>query len=551
MLKSLSIQQYAIIDSLEIEFSRGLNIITGETGAGKSIILGALSLLLGERADSTSIRNNSKKCVIEASIDITHLGLQNLFSELDIEYSDTSIIRRELLTGGKSRAFVNDSPVTLNILSTLMNFLIDLHRQHETLDINKTDFQISLLDSISLQNDKLNNYQNAFSEYKKKLSILNNLIEKQTQLDAENDFNIFQLNELEEANLIEGELEKLEADLKKQENAEGLEVSINSMLSQINEGEINLISRLKDLSKQLNSLLKIDTSLGPALTIVKNIIEEIKEVESLLENELNHLDFDAEKLSNTTSRLDEIYRLQKKHRVNSVNELIIIRNSLSDKINQVKSNEDGINALKEEVENLLSHLHKHAETLSKKRNEISSSIEKKMIKLLKEVGMPESEFEISIQKRKTLNENGIDDVQILFSANKGSKKEAIQKVASGGELSRLMLCLKSLIAGSTQLPTLIFDEVDTGISGETAQRVGKLMKELSTNHQMICITHLPQIAAKADNHYFVYKEIKNNITNTQLRILDNKERILEIAKMLSGEKPGNAALQNAKELIEY
>ena len=432
-----------------------------------------------------------------------------------------------------------------------MNFLIDLHRQHETLDINKTDYQISLLDSISLQNDKLNNYQNSFSEYKKKLNILNNLIEKQTQLDAENDFNIFQFNELEEANLIDGEVEKLESDLKKQENAEGLEVSINSMLSQINEGEINLISRLKDLSKQLNSLLKIDTSLEPALTIVKNIIEEIKEVESLLENELNHLDFDAEKLSNTTSRIDEIYRLQKKHRVKSVNELIIIRNSLSDKINQVKSNDDETNALKVEVENLLSQLHKQAEALSKKRNEISTSIEKKMIKLLKEVGMPESEFEILIQKRKTLNENGIDDVQILFSANKGSKKETIQKVASGGELSRLMLCLKSLIAGSTQLPTLIFDEVDTGISGETAQRVGKLMKELSTNHQMICITHLPQIAAKADNHYFVFKEIKNNITNTQLRILDNKERILEIAKMLSGEKPGYAALQNAKELIEY
>ncbi|HZF99658.1 MAG TPA: DNA repair protein RecN [Chitinophagales bacterium] len=552
MLSRLLIRNYAIIQQAEMDFSKGLNIVTGETGAGKSIMVGALSLLLGERADTNVLLNKTAKCVIEAAFKIDALNLQPVFEASGMEYeNDECIIRREIAPGGKSRAFVNDSPVTLQQLSTVTDLLVDTHRQHDTQSLTTSAFRLNLLDAVAKQADDVKQYRQRYASFKTKSTELQRLRDEQKRLGAEYDFNLFVLNELVEAELKAGEQQTLEEELTVLENSEQIKKSIADVNYALNEDEQNLITRLKSLSSQITVALRMNPRLQAACEALDLTLSNAREAAALLEEEFDRLQVDPERTEQVQARLDTIYRLQKKHRVNDVEGLLEIQQTLQQKVSGVSVGEENIEALQLEVNALVEDLRKRANKLSKNRKQTAPDIESHVQNLLKEVGMPNAVFEIRIDAADSAEPgpDGIDVVQFYFTANKGTRPEPLHKVASGGELSRLMLCLKSLVAHTMQLPTLIFDEIDIGISGETAQRVGKVMKDLGATHQVVCITHLPQIAAKADKHFFVFKEAAGETVQSKVRVLDPKDRVVEIAKMLSGDQPGKAALQNAKELI--
>ena len=553
MLQRLLVRNYAIIQQAELDFSKGMNIVTGETGAGKSIMMGALSLLLGERADTSVLLNKSDKCVIEASFKIGSLNLQHVFEASGMEYDDECIIRREIAPAGKSRAFVNDSPVTLQQLSTVTDLLVDMHRQHDTQSLTTTAFRLNLLDAVAKQADKMRAYRQLYASFKSKSIELERLRDEQKRLGAEYDYNNFMLTELVEANLQAGEQQTLEEELKVLENAEQIKKSISDINYALNEDEQNLITRLKSLSSQLSHAVRLNPRLQQACEALDATLSNAREAAGLLEDEFERLQVDPERTEQVQSRLDLLYRLQKKHRVNEVESLIELQRSLEQKISSVASGEEHLEELQHEVDRLLMELRTQATALSNGRKRVTPEIETHVQNLLHEVGMGGAVFQIKIDTnaKDEPGPDGIDAVQFYFTANKGSRPEPLHKVASGGELSRLMLCLKSLVAHTMALPTLVFDEIDIGISGETSQKVGKVMKELSRNHQVVCITHLPQIAAKADKHFFVYKETIDDMVKSKVRVLAEQDRVVEIAKMLSGDKPGKAALQNAKELIQY
>lgn len=534
-----------------MDFSSGLNIVTGETGAGKSIMMGALSLLLGERADTNVLLNKSEKCVIEAMFKIGALNLQHVFESAGMDYDDECIIRREIAPAGKSRAFVNDSPVTLQQLSTITDLLVDMHRQHDTQSLTTTAFRLNLLDAVAKQGDKIRTYRQRYALYKSKSTELERMRDEQKRLGAEFDYNNFILNELVEANLQAGEQQTLEEELNVLENAEQIKKSISDINYALNEDEQNLIARLKSLSSQLSHALRLNPRLQQACEALDLTLSNAREAAALLEDEFERLQVDPERTEQVQSRLDALYRLQKKHRVNDVEGLMELQATLHQKVSNVASGEEHLEELQNEVDKLLTDLCKHADALSNGRKRVTPEIESHVQNLLKEVGMPSAVFQIKIDSNVGAEPgpDGIDAVQFFFTANKGTKPEPLHKVASGGELSRLMLCLKSLVAHTMELPTLIFDEIDIGISGETSQKVGKVMKELSVNHQVVCITHLPQIAAKANKHFFVYKEVIDDVVQSKVRVLSEPDRVVEIAKMLSGDKPGKAAMQNAKELM--
>ena len=551
MLSRLLIRNYAIIQQAELDFSKGLNIVTGETGAGKSIMVGALSLLLGERADSNVLLDKNSKCVIEALFRIGDLNLQHVFEASGMEYDHECIIRREIAPGGKSRAFVNDSPVTLQQLLTVTDLLVDTHRQHDTQSLTTSAFRLNLLDAVAKQADDVKQYRQRFAAFKAKSNELEQLRDEQKRLGAEYDFNLFVLNELAEADLKPGEQQALEEELTVLENSEQIKKSIADVNYALNEDEQNLITRLKSLSSQITAALRMNARLQAACEALDLTLSNAREAAALLEEEFDRLQVDPERTEQVQTRLDTIYKLQKKHRVNDVEGLLEIQQTLQQKVSGVSVGEENIEALQKEVNALVEDLRKRANKLSKQRKQTAPEIEKHVQSLLKEVGMPNAVFQIRIDAIASdePGPDGVDVVQFYFTANKGTKPEPLHKVASGGELSRLMLCLKSIVAHTMQLPTLIFDEIDIGISGETAQRVGKVMKDLGNTHQVVCITHLPQIAAKADKHFFVYKEAAGETVQSKVRVLDPKDRVVEIAKMLSGDQPGKAALQNAKELI--
>lgn len=552
MLKSLSIQNYAIIDELEINFGSGLNTMTGETGAGKSIILGALSLVLGERADIKSLFNQQRKCVIEAIFGKPSKALEKLLKQNELDFDSETILRREITSAGKSRAFVNDTPVTLQLLKSIGEHLVNLHSQHETLSLTESGFQLEAIDIISKNKDLLAEYTTLFSTYKKNIATLESLKAKQQQAAAENDFITFQLNELNEAKLEAGEQTLLEEEQSTLSNAESIKLSIQKVLNVLDEQEFSVLSMLNDCFTELKQTAAYNKQIAEAKTRLESITVELKDVLRELDNLSDAISIQPERLAEVNERLLLLHRLCKKHHVSQVEELLEIEAQLQVKTTQNFSLENEILALQKNIEANKIQLLKQAETLHGKRLKTSPLFSKQITSLLQKVGMPNAAFsvEINLTPNSELNETGFSDVQMLFSANKGIALQTLKSVASGGELSRLMLCIKTVLAEAETLPTMIFDEIDTGISGEVAKRVGELMKQISAHHQIICITHLPQIATAGKQHFYIYKEVKNNQTSTRIKLLNNDERLTEVAKMLSGENITAAALATAKELIQ-
>jgi len=549
MLQRLSISNYALIDNLEISFDKGLNILTGETGAGKSIILGALSLILGQRAESRYFFNQQKKCVIEGSFKIEGFHLRSFFEDNDLDYEIETVLRREISADGKSRAFVNDTPVNLTILKALGEKLIDIHSQHATLEINDPDFQLLVVDSVAKHDELLNDYRTKFRAYKKSISHLQQLIADSDKAKADLDYYQFQFDELEKANLSADEQEQLEQELFTLNNAEEIKRNLLGAYYLMNEGETSALLQLREAGHQLSSLEKFNPEITELYQRLNSTIIELKDIASEIEIIEQRTHTNETRAVEVNDRLSIIYNLQKKHRVNTNLELLALQDDLSNKIQQAIFGDETIEKLQKQITADKKELEQLAGKLSENRTQIIPFIEKQVLDTLAEMGMANSVLKIDLSLTKELTNDGIDHIKFLFSANKGHALAEMSKVASGGELSRLMLSIKSLVAQNTALPTIIFDEIDTGVSGEVANKVGQIMEKLSDNLQVITITHLPQIASKGSSHYFVYKDDEGATTYTRIKQLDEKERVLEIAKMLSGDKPGESALQNARELL--
>lgn len=549
MLQKLSIRNYALIDSLDIEFDQGLNIITGETGAGKSIILGALSLILGQRAESKYFFNQDKKCVIEGTFLLKDEKLKSLLEENDLDFFKESILRREISMDGKSRAFVNDTPVNLSLLKQIGEALIDIHSQHATQEINNADFQLLIVDSLTNHPQLLAQYRTGFKQLKQSQQQLKDLIKKADEARSKQDYEQFLFNELEQAQLKADEQEQLELELERLNHAEGIKRSLLSAMGLLTENDGNALDLLKEASSQLSHVEKYDPAIGALYERLKSVIIELKDIAAetgqIEENTLHS----AERLEVVQQRLDVLYGLQQKHRVASNAELLAIQQELEENLNQLLSSDEQIETLKKDIAQLADSLQLQAKELSENRKKAIQLVEAETTKTLKLVGMPNAKLVLTQQQLAELSKDGLDEIALLFTANAGQTPAPVSKVASGGELSRLMLAIKALMAQHTSLPTLIFDEIDTGISGETALKVGEVIARLGKNMQVLSITHLPQIAAKGESHYFVYKNEASDKTTTGIRKLTPNERVLAIAEMLSGKNPGESALQNARELL--
>jgi DNA repair protein RecN (Recombination protein N) len=557
VIQKLFIENYAIIDELEIDFSNKLNVITGETGAGKSIIVGALGLILGERADSTSLVNKEKKCFVEGTFDVRGKEeVKHFLEKNDFDEGDQLIIRREISTSGKSRAFVNDSPVTLSQLNVLSSLLVDLHRQFDTLQLEQGDFQREVIDAIAAQSELLNAYQLVFKNWqtsKKELEALNS---QKQQFEKEFDYNQFQYDELDEAAFKENELENLEKELKLLNNSEGIKTVLSKTQNDLTEGENPFVPQLKILVNQLQAYSSYHPDIPLLLHRLQSVQIELQDISDEVEHMNDHINYDPRKVEEIDNRLSSGYKLFKKHGVKTTNELLVIKQQLEKKLQAVLEIGEQLESKGKETERLFSEAMEKAAKISENRKRQIKPLEEKVNELLAQVGMPNAKMKVELENNEGLNFYGSDKVEFLFDANlpagqagKGGQFQPIRKVASGGELNRLMLCIKSLIAQSVDLPTMIFDEIDTGISGEAARQVGIIMKELASKRQVICITHQPQIAGKGDAHFFVYKDVVKDSVKTNIRQLTSKERITAIARMLSGEKPTAAAMENAREMV--
>lgn len=551
MLSRLTINNYALIDNLDIEFDAGLNIMTGETGAGKSIILGALSLILGQRTESKYFFNQQKKCVIEGLFRIDGFHLKKYFEENDLDYEAETVLRREINSDGKSRAFVNDTPVNLNALKQLGEKLIDIHSQQATAEINDPGFQLLVVDSITNHSELLDQYRNAFFTYKKSSTQLQHLIAENEKAKTEEDYLQFQFDELEKANLLENEQEQLEQELYALNNAEEIKRNLLNTTYLLQESETAALNQFKESLQLLNSLEKFNPKAGELVQRLNSINIELKDIVAEIEDLEQATQVDEARTTQISDRLALIFTLQKKHRVGSNSELLQIQEDLSDRLNKIQSGDDTIENLQKQLEKQKTELQNWALQLSKNRQKAIPEIEKQILKTLADVDMSQAilKIENNIAVKEAFDKNGIDHIRFLFSANKGHKLAEMSKVASGGELSRVMLSIKSLISRYTALPTIIFDEIDTGVSGEVANKVGLVMEQLSQFLQVVTITHLPQIASKGNSHFLVYKNDTGKIPSTKIKKLTEEERVLEIAKMLSGSKPGESALQNARELL--
>ena len=550
MLRKLNIQNYAIINELEINFSDRLNIITGETGAGKSILMGALSLILGERADSTVLQQKEKKCVVEGSFKaMNKKAIREFLKENDLDAEDELMIRREIAANGKSRAFINDTPVNLNQLKALSSLLVDLHQQFDTLELGSSDFQQEVLDALAGNADLLQQYQQVFHQYKQTRKELTGLQAEQSAANAALDYNKFLFDELEEAGFKENELEELDAELKLLSNAESVKQQLSAIGFELKESEQPLVQQLKTLHSKLHTLDEYHTGIAELAKRLQSTQLELQDIADELENINDSVQYSAERIQLVNDRISLGYKLQKKHGFNSTNQLLQLKNELQQKLNDILNISEAIQQKEKQTKELLQQSEQLATVISSNRKKAIKPFTENVNNLLGRVGMPNARFMAEAESLNTLGEYGSDKIEFLFDANKSNRFEPLRKVASGGELSRLMLCIKSLVAKKLQLPTLIFDEIDTGISGEAAKQVGNIMKELSGSHQLISITHQPQIAARADAHYFVFKAIDKDKIVTSIRLLNNDERITTIAQMLSGEKPTAAALQNAREMV--
>jgi DNA repair protein RecN (Recombination protein N) len=550
MLQKLSIHNYAIIDKLEIDFSEKLNIITGETGAGKSIIVGALGLILGERADSTVLVNKEKKCIVEGTFCADNKeGVKVFLKENELDADEELVLRREIGTNGKSRAFINDTPVNLSQLQQVSSLLVDLHLQFDTLELGESDFQREVLDALAGNLPMLNEYQVVFRQWQLVKKECDELKNQKQQFDKEADYNQFQYKELEEAGFKENELEDIDAELKMLNNAEGIKGALNKVYFELQESESPLVQQIKSLSNQLNTYQSFHHDLPVVSQRLQSIQIELQDVADEVGRISDHVNYDPEKIEQLSERLSNGYKLLKKHGVQTTNELLLIQQQLEEKLQAVLNIDEAIQQKEKESNRLTEEAAKLAKKISEARQKQIKPLEDKVNKLLVQVGMPNAKLKVDNKCETELNQYGIDKIEFLFDANKSGQFQPVRKVASGGELSRLMLCIKSLVAQSIDLPTMIFDEIDTGISGEAAKQVGIILKELALKRQVICITHQPQIAGKADAHFFVYKEIVKEVVKTNIRQLTNEERITTIAKMLSGEKPTAAALENAREMV--
>lgn len=549
MLQKLSIHNYALIDSLDITFGNGLNIITGETGAGKSIILGALSLILGQRVESKYFYNQDKKCVIEGVFKVSDHELKELFEAEDLDFSDENILRREIAIDGKSRAFINDTPVNLNTLKYIGERLIAIHSQHATLEINNSDFQLLVLDSVAGQQDLLAKYKSELKQLKLNEQTLRDLEDKALEASNKQDYEQFLFDELAAANLVSDEQNQLEQELQKLTHAEGIKISLNNCLQLLDESEHNVIGQLKEAAHTLKNVEQYDKEIEALAERLRSVNIDLKDISFELSKIEENTLHNAELLQTTQDRLNLIYTLQQKHKVSSVEELIVIKQQLEAGLSESASYHEKIDLLKKTIAQQQSDLFKQAKQISENRKKAAVKVQEHITEVLHNLGMPNARILVDLQEENQLRKDGINQIGFLFSANLGQAPAPVQKIASGGELSRLMLAIKSLLAKNTSLATLIFDEIDTGISGETALKVGQVMEKLSENMQIISITHLPQIAAKGKNHYFVYKSEQDHKTSTGIKKLDDSERILAIAEMLSGKNPNEFALQNAKALL--
>ncbi len=550
MLQKLHIQNYAIINELEIDFSDKLNIITGETGAGKSILVGALSLVLGERADSSVLQQKEKKCVVEGWFKVMNKkAIQEFLKENDLDVEDELVIRREIAANGKSRAFINDTPVNLNQLKALSTLLVDLHQQFDTQELSTSDFQQEVLDALAGNGDLLQQYQQVFHQYKQTKKELTELQAEQSAANAALDYNRFLFDELEEAGFAANELEELDSELKLLSNAETVKQQLAGICYELKESEQPVVQQLKILYSKLHTQDVYHTGIAELAKRLQSTQLELQDIADELEHINDSVQYSAERIQMVNDRISLGYKLQKKHGVTTTGELLQLKEELQQKLNEILNIGEAIQQKEKQTKDLLQQCEKKAAVISSNRKKTIKPFTENINNLLSRVGMPNARFTAEAQPSEILSEYGIDKIEFLFDANKSNRFEPLRKVASGGELSRLMLCIKSLVAKKLQLPTLIFDEIDSGISGEAAKQVGNIMKELSGSHQLISITHQPQIAARADAHYFVYKAIQKDKIVTSIRLLNNDERITTIAQMLSGEMPTAAALQNAREMV--
>jgi DNA repair protein RecN (Recombination protein N) len=550
MLQRLSIHNYAIIDKLEIDFSQKLNIITGETGAGKSIIVGALGLILGDRVDSAVLVNKEKKCIVEGTFTADNKkAVKEFLKENELDAEEELVLRREIGTNGKSRAFINDTPVNLSQLQQLSSALVDLHQQFDTLELGESDFQREVIDTLGGNAGLVNDYQSVFHQWQKVKKECEALKNQKQQFDKEADYNQFQYSELEEAAFKENELENIDAELKMLGNAEDIKGVLSKVYFELQESETPLVQQIKSLQNQLNIYQSFHPDLPLLLQRLQSVQIELQDVADEVNRISDHVNYDPQKIELLNERLSAGYKLLKKHGVQTTNELLLIQQQLEEKMQAVLNIDEAIQEKEKQSVQLMNEAATLAKKISAIRQKQTKPLEEKVNKLLVQVGMPNARLKVDIKVEAELNPFGFDNIDFLFDANKSGQFQPVRKVASGGELSRLMLCIKSLVAQSIDLPTMIFDEIDTGISGEAAKQVGIILKELAVQRQVICITHQPQIAGKADSHFFVYKEIVKDMVKTNIRRLTTEERITAIAKMLSGEKPTAAALENAREMV--
>ena len=549
MLQKLHITNYAIIEELTVNFSKNLNVITGETGAGKSILMGALGLILGERADSSTLMNKEKKCVVEGCfIPKKNPVIKTFLAANDLDIEEELVLRREIAVNGKSRAFINDTPVNLIQLKELSSLLVDLHQQFDTLDLGNNDFQREVMDALADNTVLIQEYRNSFSQYTTVKKQLDDLKRKQQEANATLDYNQFQYDELAEANFKENELEDAETELKLLSHAEEVKQQLSSIYFELMESEQPVLQQLKSLVNRLHILKQFHADTQELTTRLQSVQLELADIAEGINQVNDSVQYNPERIQLMNEKISVGYKLQKKHAVTTTNELLAIKELLQAKLENILNVGEAITSKEKEAGQLLNNCMQMAAIISANRNMAAGPFAEKVNLLLKQVGMPNAQIKISITPT-AIYQYGTDTITFLFDANKTNRFEPLNKVASGGELSRLMLCIKSLVAKKLQLPTLIFDEIDTGISGEAAKQVGIIMKELSQGHQVIAITHQPQIAAKAAAHYFVYKENKAGKINTSIRLLNDDERIAAIAQMLGGEKPTAAALQNAREMV--
>ena len=549
MLTALSIKNYALIDDLKVNFPEGFIIITGETGSGKSIMLDALSLILGKRADMSALRNKEEKCIIEAEFSLQNYEFQSLFQELDIDYDPQTIIRREILPSGKSRAFVNDVPATLEVLSRLGQVLVDIHSQHQTLALSDTSFQFAIIDAMANNKSLLTEYVQLHQLLKKEQKKLEELIEFQKNAKKEYDYNLHQLKELKSATLEEGILEELEESYEEASNIEDIKENVSESLYLLNDENIGILNNLRELKRSFSSLTEYKQLYRNLYERIESAFLELEDLASEISDIDESIEADPDNLEQISKQLNKIYSLQKKHSVATVEELIAIQQELEEAVSKTESVDIDLNKQKKIVEEQHTATLKKANQLHKAREKVIPALDKKLTNFMHELGMPNGRFSITLTATDTFFANGNDELSFLFSANKGGDFGQLKKVASGGELSRIMLAVKAIMAEHTALPTIMFDEIDTGVSGEISQKMGDIMKQMSQNRQVFAITHLPQIAAKGTYHFKVFKEDSKGKTTTHLKLLTEEERVTELSEMLEGKNSGASARNHAIELL--